>query len=129
MILQYGDWRFLVDVEATKERTARYSYEHCQCGYCKNFYDAVDIAHPHLRPAMEQFGVHLEGPNLAVGAAEPFRKRCSHCSGSGGCGYISALGRRVVIAMATGGSGNGSGVSCQFAGISGTNAGSLASAA
>ena len=63
MILKYGDWRFQVDVEATQERTARYSYEHCQCAYCKNFYDAVDMAHPHLRPAMEQFGVHLEGPS------------------------------------------------------------------
>lgn len=62
MILTYGDWQFQVDVEATSERTRRYSYEHCQCGYCKNFYDAVDIAHPQLRPAMEHFGIHLEGP-------------------------------------------------------------------
>ena len=63
MILKIGDWRFQVDVEATSERTRKYSYEHCQCGYCKNFYDAIDIAHPELRPVMEQFGVHLEGPS------------------------------------------------------------------
>lgn len=62
MILSLGDWRFQVDVEATAERTRKYSYEHCQCAYCKNFYDAIDLAHPELRPAMEQFGVHLEGP-------------------------------------------------------------------
>lgn len=62
MILKFGDWKFRVDVEATKERTRKYSYEHCQCGYCKNFYDAIDIAYPELRPVMEYFGVHLEGP-------------------------------------------------------------------
>lgn len=62
MILKLGDWRFQVDVEATAERTRRYSYEHCQCSYCKNYYDAIDLAHPELRPAMEQFGVYLEGP-------------------------------------------------------------------
>lgn len=62
MVLKFGDWTFQVDQEATSERTRRYSYEHCQCGYCKNFYDAVDIAYPELRPAMEQFGIHLEGP-------------------------------------------------------------------
>lgn len=62
MILKLGDWRFQVDVEATQERTRKYSYEHCQCSYCKNFYDAVDEAHPGIRPVMEQFGVYLEGP-------------------------------------------------------------------
>ena len=62
LILKLGDWRFLVNVEATAERTQKYSYEHCQCSYCKNFYDAIDIAYPELRPVMEHFGVNLEGP-------------------------------------------------------------------
>ena len=63
MILEAGDWRFRVDVDKTRERTSRYSFEHCQCSYCKNFYDAVDQAYPALRPVMEQFGVNLEGPS------------------------------------------------------------------
>lgn len=63
MILEIEDWRFQVDVEATRDRTSRYSFEHCQCGYCKNFYDAIDAAYPFLRPAMERFGVNLEGPS------------------------------------------------------------------
>ena len=63
MILKIGDWRFQVDGDATFERTRKYSYEHCQCSYCKNFYDAIDIAYPELRSVMEQFGVHLEGPS------------------------------------------------------------------
>lgn len=52
-----------MDVEKTRERTSRYSFEHCQCSYCKNFYDAIDQAYPALRPVMEQFGVNLEGPS------------------------------------------------------------------
>ena len=63
MILKLGDWRFRVNVEATAERTRKYSFEHCQCGYCKNFYDAIDVAYPELRPVMEQFGINLEGPS------------------------------------------------------------------
>lgn len=62
MILKLGDWRFRVNVEATAERTRKYSFEHCQCSYCKNYYDAIDIAYPELRPVMEQFGINLEGP-------------------------------------------------------------------
>ena len=63
MILEFADWRFQVNVEATRERTSKYSFEHCQCSYCRNFYDSIDIAHPHLRPVMEAFGVNLEGPS------------------------------------------------------------------
>ena len=62
LILEYGDWKFDVDVEATKERTSKYSFDHCECGYCKNFYEVIDHAHPQLRPALEPFGIHLEGP-------------------------------------------------------------------
>ena len=62
MILKLGDWRFRVDVEATAERTRKYSYEHCECGYCKNYYEAIDVAYPKLRQVMEHFGVNLEGP-------------------------------------------------------------------
>lgn len=62
MLLQFGDRKFEADLEATSERTRKYSFDHCECGYCKNFYDTVDIAYPQLRPALAQFGIHLEGP-------------------------------------------------------------------
>ena len=62
MILKLGDWKFRVDAEATAERTRKYSFEHCQCPYCKNFYDTVDGTYPQLRSAMEHFGINLEGP-------------------------------------------------------------------
>lgn len=62
MILEFGDWRFDVDVEATRDRTARYSFDHCECAYCRNFYNAVDQSYPLLRSALGNFGIHLEGP-------------------------------------------------------------------
>ena len=62
MLLEFGDWKFNVDIEATQERTRKYSFDHCECGYCKNFYDSIDQAYPQLRSAMEIFGVNLEGP-------------------------------------------------------------------
>lgn len=62
MLLEFGDWRFFVDTEATRARTTRYSFEHCECGYCKNFYEAVDVAYPQLREALGKFGIHPEGP-------------------------------------------------------------------
>ena len=62
MILTFGDWQFDVDVDATRERTRKYSFEHCECGYCKNFYEVIDQAHPHLRPALDTFGINPEGP-------------------------------------------------------------------
>lgn len=62
MLLEIGDWKFEVDVLATSERTRQYSFDHCECGYCKNFYDTVDSAHPYLRESLFRFGIHLEGP-------------------------------------------------------------------
>ena len=62
MFLQFGDWKFEVDAEATSKRTQAYSFDHCECGYCKNYYDVLDQAYPQLRPALMQFGIHPEGP-------------------------------------------------------------------
>ncbi len=62
MIIEFADWRFRADIDATRERTTKYSQDHCLCGYCKNYYDAVDQAHPYLRPFLENFGVNIEGP-------------------------------------------------------------------
>ena len=62
MIFEFADWRFRIDVEATRERTTRYSQDHCLCDYCRNFYEAVDAAHPYLRPFLDQFGICLDGP-------------------------------------------------------------------
>ena len=81
MVLEIADWRFRVDVEATRKRTAGYSFEHCQCGYCANFYDTIDLAHPYLRPAMEKFGVQLEGPSELMPFAPTLMLACYRVDG------------------------------------------------
>ena len=62
MIFEFADWRFRIDVDATRNRTTRYSFDHCTCDYCKNFYQTLDKAHPYLRPFLDQFGIHADGP-------------------------------------------------------------------
>ncbi len=62
MLLTYGDWQFQVDPEATAKRTREYSFDHCECAYCRNFYEVIDAACPTLRQALEPFGINLEGP-------------------------------------------------------------------
>ena len=63
MHLQLGDWLLDVDVSSTMERTGRHADDHCECGYCRNFYLTVDKAYPNIRPFFAQFGVNIEGPD------------------------------------------------------------------
>lgn len=63
MILEYLDWRFDVDMEATRKKTEENASDHCMCAYCRNFYDTVDMAHPGLKEVLRDFGVNLEGPS------------------------------------------------------------------
>ena len=62
MILKIADWRFRVDMEATRQRTRMYSGDHCTCGYCKNYYDTVEMTYPHLCRVLEHFGIYVHGP-------------------------------------------------------------------
>lgn len=63
MILECADWRFQVDIDATRRRTTKNASDHCECAYCRNYYDAVDMAYPNLRRFLDQFGVNLFGPS------------------------------------------------------------------
>lgn len=63
VILSCADWQFRVDISKTREQTARYSFEHCTCDYCKNYYDTLDSTYPYLRGFLMQFGVYPEGPS------------------------------------------------------------------
>ena len=62
MIFEFADWRFRIDVEATRQRTTKYSQDHCRCDYCNNFYETIDAAYPFLRSFLDQFGICIEGP-------------------------------------------------------------------
>lgn len=63
MVLEFADWRFEVDLEGTRTHTYRNSLDHCTCGYCRNYYDAVIIACPELIAFLERFGVDYRGPS------------------------------------------------------------------
>lgn len=62
MILKIADWEFDIDLERTMAYSAAEAAEHCDCAYCRNFYAAVDTAHPELRPFLSQFGLDIEAP-------------------------------------------------------------------
>lgn len=63
MFFSIADWQFRVDTAATAERTIRNSLDHCLCGYCRNYYETVDRAHPRLCAVLGKFGISLEGPS------------------------------------------------------------------
>ena len=63
MILKIADWQFRVDKEATWERTTHNSTEHCECPYCVNYYEAVDVVYPDVRTFLAEFGINIAGPS------------------------------------------------------------------
>lgn len=64
MILQLDDWKFDIDMARTMEYSAAEAADHCDCAYCRNFYEDVDHATPALRPFLAQFGLHIEAPDV-----------------------------------------------------------------
>ena len=62
MIITLADWCFRVDVDATMDYTMKCSLDHCLCAYCRNYYESVDAAYPHLREFLSRFGILLDGP-------------------------------------------------------------------
>ena len=63
MVITLADWQFSVDREATLKNSAGCFIDHCTCAYCRNYYETVDKAHPRLRPVLDKFGIHLNGPS------------------------------------------------------------------
>lgn len=63
MILKIADWQFRVDKAATWERTTNNAGNHCECPYCTNYYEAVDMVYPELRAFLSEFGIHVSGPS------------------------------------------------------------------
>lgn len=63
MILQINDWIFRIDMEKTKEHSSFVSSEHCTCGYCENYYRAVNLTCPDLKAFLLRFGIKVDGPS------------------------------------------------------------------
>ena len=63
MELRLGDWLFAVDIEQTFSITTRNCLDHCTCGYCKNYYEAVPLSYPGFVEFLSRFGVNFHGPS------------------------------------------------------------------
>ncbi len=62
MIVNIQDWVFDLDVSATMVYSAELVADHCDCGYCRNYYTTVQKAYPSLNPFLLDFGINIEGP-------------------------------------------------------------------
>lgn len=63
MLVCVHDWQFEVDIALNMEISSQQAADHCLCGYCRNFYQAVDSTYPSLRAFLSEFGAHIEGPD------------------------------------------------------------------
>ena len=63
MIIKIDDWIFEVDPTKTKAHSTAAVQNHCNCGYCENFYRTVDLEYPNLRPFLDRFFNEIEGPS------------------------------------------------------------------
>ena len=63
MQMHIGAWLVDVDVPLNMEISAGQAREHCTCGYCRNFYAAVNTVCPSLRPFLAKLGIDVEGPD------------------------------------------------------------------
>ena len=62
LIFTLEDWVLDIDLESTREYTDHLLPDHCECGYCRNFYTTVEKAYPGFRMFLKQFGSDAEAP-------------------------------------------------------------------
>lgn len=91
MIFAVGDWKLDVDIEQTMSVCSKNLPDHCQCGYCRNFYAAIDIVHPKLRPFLSELGMHVETPDELM-PFEPTLYEATYCI----CGRILESGTSPI---------------------------------
>lgn len=92
MIISIADWSFDVDVPHTEVYSKRITAEHCDCGYCRNFYAVVDESYPNLRPFIAQFGANVEGPDEMM-PFEPTLCQLTYCIS----GRIISFGSKPIV--------------------------------
>lgn len=63
MLIELADWQLEVDIPLTMALSVGQTHDHCTCGYCRNYYAAIDSAYPAIRPFLSRFGVDVEGPD------------------------------------------------------------------
>ena len=83
MIIQADNWIFDVDISKTMSYSARVWQDHCQCGYCRNFYETLNDAYPQLKNFLDMFGMNSLTPE-EMSPIEPTLCLVSYCI----CGKI-----------------------------------------
>lgn len=63
MRLTIEDWVFETDITANMTLSAQEAAEHCTCGYCRNYYEAVPRMLPNLPAFLGQFGLCFDAPD------------------------------------------------------------------
>lgn len=62
MIINLRDWCLDVDIAATVKFSEILKTDHCECGYCRNYYQVVRNSYPELSVFLSELGVDLEAP-------------------------------------------------------------------
>lgn len=62
MIFALEDWVLDIDLESTAVYTEHLLEDHCECGYCRNFYQAVGNVYPAVTNFLKQFAADVEAP-------------------------------------------------------------------
>ena len=62
MTISLEDWVLDINLESTQAYTNHLLSEHCECGYCRNFYTTVEKAYPGFRTFLKQYGADAEAP-------------------------------------------------------------------
>lgn len=63
MVFDIADWCFEIDTEATLRHTSDNAANHCECSYCKNYYDTLPATYPGLCTALTRIGINPMGPS------------------------------------------------------------------
>ena len=69
MILEFSDWVFNADPQATQEYYFEESANRCECCFCRNYFATVDMFYPELRSLLNKFKIDLGVPEMLL----PFR--------------------------------------------------------
>lgn len=78
MIVCVGQWRFDVDIAATMSYSEGVWREHCLCGYCRNFYETLNLTYPQIGAFLNQFGMNPLTPEELM-PFEPTLCTVSYC--------------------------------------------------
>ena len=78
MLIRVADWLFDVEISKTMDYSAKVWEDHCECGYCRNFYETLNDAYPQLSGFLKQFGMNSLTPE-EMSPLEPTLCIVSYC--------------------------------------------------